>query len=215
MSADLRSVSGFLFSSRRAARLIPESRLLYRSAVHFLPERFLSKAAMSTIDDLVCAKLAAAGCDNPEKLAKAMLRDWELFGHPEEDLSRYLRAKAWHLEEAVAIGLGYHPHNLSLSVIREKCPEQIDLQGKGRTDDVRPLPGLFMAGLPRLQGERTVNRQPVNQNRATAICVRPGKRAKSLTLPAGRKAHGISFPRNSFWRFTIASKSMATRRLWP
>jgi hypothetical protein len=88
---------------------------------------------MSTIDDLAFAR-AKLVADH----------DLKLFGPPEEDLSRYLRAKAWHLEEAVALGLGYHPHNLSISVIREKCPEQIDLSCKGRTGDLRPLPGLFM-----------------------------------------------------------------------
>ena len=95
---------------------------------------------MSTIDDLACAKLAAAGFENP----KAQLRDWKLFGPPEKDLSRYLRTKAWELEEAVAIGLGRHPHNLSISVIREKCPEQIDLQCKAAPDDLLPSAQLFM-----------------------------------------------------------------------
>jgi hypothetical protein len=95
---------------------------------------------MSTTDDLACAKLAAAGCENP----KAVLRDLKLFGPPEKDLSQYLRAKAWELEEAVALGLGRHPRNLSLSVIREKCPEQIDLQGKDWHEDQLPSAQLFM-----------------------------------------------------------------------
>jgi hypothetical protein len=73
-----------------------------------------------------------------------VLRDLKLFGPPEKDLSRYLRAKAWELEEAVALGLGRHPRNLSLSVIREKCPEQIDLQCKARPEDLLPTAQLLM-----------------------------------------------------------------------
>jgi hypothetical protein len=95
---------------------------------------------MSTIDDFACAKLAAAGCENP----KAVLLELKLFGFPEKDLSRYLRAAAWELEEAVALGLGRHLRNLSLAVIREKCPEQIDLQGKDWHEDQLPSAQLFM-----------------------------------------------------------------------
>jgi hypothetical protein len=93
-----------------------------------------------TIDDIACAKLAAAGCENP----KAVLRDRKLFGPSEKDLSRHLRAKAWELEEAVALGLGRHPRNLSLSVIREKCPEQINMQGKLSSDEELPSAQLFI-----------------------------------------------------------------------
>jgi len=52
-------------------------------------------------------------------------RDWRLFGSPSEDLSHWLKAPVWSLEDAVAISLGYEPDKLSVGVILRKCPEEI------------------------------------------------------------------------------------------
>ena len=52
-------------------------------------------------------------------------RDQRLFGPPSLDLSHWLKAACWSLEEAVAISLGYEPDRLCLGLMLLKCPEEI------------------------------------------------------------------------------------------
>jgi hypothetical protein len=107
MHANLRSVSEFLFSSRRAARLIPESRLLYRPAARFLPERFLSKAAMSTtIHDLLRA------ADDADAKRFPLI-------HPRE-LELWCSFPAWTVAQAAALSIMRDPNVISPEIIENQ-----------------------------------------------------------------------------------------------
>lgn len=63
-------------------------------------------------------------------------RDLRLFGVPSSDLSHWLKASVWSLEEAAAISIGFEPDALSLGVILRKCPEEIRDRPLGRQPEV-------------------------------------------------------------------------------
>jgi hypothetical protein len=63
-------------------------------------------------------------------------RDRRLFGGPVSDLTHWLKAAAWSLEEAVAISLGYEPEVLNIPKILRVCPEEIRDRHLRRRHDV-------------------------------------------------------------------------------
>lgn len=78
-------------------------------------------------------------------------RDLRLFGGPVSDLSHWMKAAAWSLEEAVAISLGYEPDVLSLPKIQMLCPEEIrDRHLRRRPEVLNRLSPLAQSFLGRL-----------------------------------------------------------------
>jgi len=82
-------------------------------------------------------------------------RDFRLFGGFEQagSLNHWVDIDAWELEDAVALTLGKNPLDLSETIIREKCPEDIVNRKllRRRPEALSPLTQLYMERYERLK----------------------------------------------------------------